>query len=48
MKKDACLYIEFGYQQAELIVEFAKKYKYKSIKIIKDLSGFDRFIKLEV
>mgnify|MGYP001170061903 CR=1 FL=1 len=48
MNPNAVLYLEIGAKQAETIISVTKNYRYRTVQIIKDLSGFDRFIRLEL
>lgn len=38
------IFFEIGYDQGNIVKEILEKYKYKDIKIYKDLEGFDRFV----
>ena len=44
---DGVILFEIGYDQAEAVMDLAKKYNYKKIRKIKDLSGNDRVIIVE-
>jgi release factor glutamine methyltransferase len=47
LKKNGVILFEIGYDQAKDVMELAKKYNYKKIKKIKDLSNNDRVIIVE-
>ena len=48
MNEDSMLFIEFGYDQGEKIINCAKKNSYKSIEIKKDLQSFDRYAMIKI
>lgn len=48
MKPNGVLYLEIGASQAEVITEYSKKYQYKTVQVMKDLCGCDRFVRLEI
>jgi len=48
LKPNGVLYLEIGASQAGAIINYIKEYRFKTVTVIKDLGGFDRFIKLEI
>ena len=40
------IYFEIGYDQAKKITEIAKKNGFSNIKVLKDLNGFDRIVRI--
>ena len=47
LNSNGVILFEIGYDQAKEITELAKKYNYKKVKKVKDLSGNDRVLIIE-
>jgi release factor glutamine methyltransferase len=47
LKKNGVILFEIGYDQAKDVMALAKKYNYKKVKKVKDLSNNDRVIIVE-